>query len=273
MADKELSYFGSDLVFRTATGRRWRVGLRHVPRVVRPLTARRGTGPTARCSTSTRRAPPRRSTPSTPTAASSPCCATPSTRCTRSTARCSSRARRTSRSFEEALAAEDGAPPRAHRVPPGCQKVFGLSYRAIARYHDQVERYLSLFGPERVCVVLYDDLVADAAAVRTAGCSVPRCRSRVARPRSSTSSTPTRSSAAPACAICCATPPGAAPLGRLAVPDEHARAALRRRLHVLEHPRPGAAPMPAELRAPAHRGVRPRGPPPRALLGRDLSAW
>src|ERR1019366_238773 len=45
-------------------------------------------------------------------------------------------------SFPEAIAAEDDR-RRGVRVPPGCQKVFGR---------------------DQVCFVLYDDLVADAAA-------------------------------------------------------------------------------------------------------------
>ncbi len=45
-------------------------------------------------------------------------------------------------SFAEAIDAEEDR-RRGERVPPGCQKVFGLLYRDIARYGDQVERYLS----------------------------------------------------------------------------------------------------------------------------------
>src|SRR6202023_1401995 len=66
-------------------------------------------------------------------------------------------------SFEEAIAAE-AERKCGRRIPPGCQKVFGLFYRDIARYDDQVERYLAHFGRERVCVLLYDDLVTDPAS-------------------------------------------------------------------------------------------------------------
>jgi hypothetical protein len=40
-----------------------------------------------------------------------------------------------------------------------------LDYRAIGRFTHQVARYLELFGPEQVHVILYQDLKADPAAV------------------------------------------------------------------------------------------------------------
>jgi hypothetical protein len=60
----------------------------------------------------------------------------------------------------EGLAAE--AARRSGRdVPRGSLPVIALRYREHCAYATQVERYLRVFGRERVHVVLFDDLVAD----------------------------------------------------------------------------------------------------------------
>jgi len=66
--------------------------------------------------------------------------------------------------LEEALAAE---PERreGRRLPPGAYLPEGLFYTNVARYASKVERYLSVFGRENVCCVLFDDMVRDTAAV------------------------------------------------------------------------------------------------------------
>ena len=66
--------------------------------------------------------------------------------------------------FEQALAAEEER--RAGKLVSR-QNYFpqGLLYREAVRYAEQVERYFAVFGPDRVHVILYDDLAADAAAV------------------------------------------------------------------------------------------------------------
>ena len=65
--------------------------------------------------------------------------------------------------FEEALGAEED---RRARRRLGRQTYFaqGLVYRDTARYTQQVQRYFDVVGRERVHVVIYDDLVADARA-------------------------------------------------------------------------------------------------------------
>ncbi len=40
----------------------------------------------------------------------------------------------------------------------------GLLYEDIVRYTDQVKRYFDVFGTKRVCVVIFDDVVADGPA-------------------------------------------------------------------------------------------------------------
>jgi Sulfotransferase domain len=66
--------------------------------------------------------------------------------------------------FQEALAAEEGhhAGRRTGRRTYFAQ---GLHYRAVVRLAEQLQRYLKIFGRERVHVVFYDDLAADPATV------------------------------------------------------------------------------------------------------------
>jgi hypothetical protein len=63
-------------------------------------------------------------------------------------------------SLEAALAAE---PDRARGVdiPAGTTKVHQLLYRKTVSYAGQVRRYLDVFGPDRVHVILYDDFLRD----------------------------------------------------------------------------------------------------------------
>ena len=66
--------------------------------------------------------------------------------------------------FEEALAAE--ADRRAgRRIPHQTHFAQGLAYRETVRYTEQVRRYFDLFGRNQVQVIIYDDFIADTAAV------------------------------------------------------------------------------------------------------------
>jgi hypothetical protein len=175
------------------------------------------------------------------------------------------------RDFGDALAAE--ADRRCgRRVPPGCQKLFGLLYRDIARYPEQVERYLSAFGHGGVCVVLYDDLVADAAGtyrrvlefLEVDPGHVPAFdvvnANKVVR-------------SARARDLLRHTPPALGRVGRMVVPNQYARAALRRRLHGLNterRPRPPVAP---HLRLALQNEFEPDIRRLEQLVGRDLSPW
>jgi hypothetical protein len=66
--------------------------------------------------------------------------------------------------FEEALAAE---PDRraGRRVPSLAYLPQALLYREAVSYTEQVRRYFSAFGRERVHVIIYDDFARDQAAV------------------------------------------------------------------------------------------------------------
>lgn len=67
--------------------------------------------------------------------------------------------------FVDAVMAE---PDRraGRRVPPGHGPVpWRLFYREVVRFHEQLARYLDLFGPDQVHVILYDDFAREPAAV------------------------------------------------------------------------------------------------------------
>ena len=65
--------------------------------------------------------------------------------------------------FEEALAAEEER-RAGRRTTRQTYLAQGLVYRDTARYTEQVRRYFDTFGRDRVHVIVYDDLVADARA-------------------------------------------------------------------------------------------------------------
>jgi hypothetical protein len=62
--------------------------------------------------------------------------------------------------FGEALAAEADR-KAGRRLPPAPLRPENLFYRDMVRFADQLERYLSLFGQDRVHVIVHDDLRAD----------------------------------------------------------------------------------------------------------------
>jgi hypothetical protein len=65
--------------------------------------------------------------------------------------------------FAIALEAEP-ARRQGQRLPPPPVRPETLLYRQSVRFSDQVERYLDVFGRQRVHVVLFDDLATDTAA-------------------------------------------------------------------------------------------------------------
>jgi hypothetical protein len=67
------------------------------------------------------------------------------------------------RDFGEALAAEPDR-ERGERIPAATNIVDALLYRTSARYAEQLERYLAVFGADRVHVTIYDDFQADTPA-------------------------------------------------------------------------------------------------------------
>jgi Sulfotransferase domain len=67
-------------------------------------------------------------------------------------------------SFAAALEAEPDR-KRGERLPRGVPAVERLFYREVAKYTDQVRRYLETFAPENVKVIIYDDFKTDAPNV------------------------------------------------------------------------------------------------------------
>jgi hypothetical protein len=64
--------------------------------------------------------------------------------------------------FAEALAAEDDR-KHGRRISPKARNVSALFYRDVGSYHDQVKRYLDVFGRDRVHVIIFEDFRADPA--------------------------------------------------------------------------------------------------------------
>jgi hypothetical protein len=270
VAGKELSYFGSDLEFRTTKGGRWRIGYdTYLEWFSRQGEARYRTDRSVFYLYSSRAALEIHAYE--PGSRVIALLRNPVDQMHSQHSEMLFQGEEDIVAFGEAVAAEDDR-RRGVRVPPGCQKVFGLLYRDIARYSEQVERYLSVFGPEQVCVVLYDDLVADPAATYRRVLAFlgvdpdHRPEFEVVNANKVVRSTRVRDLLRHA-------PPGLRRMGRLAVPDEHARAALRRRLHVLNTRGKARPPMPAELRRRLTDELAPDIRRLEMLLDRDLKAW
>jgi len=162
------------------------------------------------------------------------------------------------------------------RIPPGCRKPFALQYRAVARYHDQVERYLKTFGPERVCVVVHDDLVRDTPGAYHHVLEFLQVdpehepEFRVVNPNKAVRNAALRD-------VLRATTPDSSPtlrrLGRLVVRSDRARGRLRRWLHVVntkERPRPMLDPA---LRRRIQEELADDVRRLEGLLDRDLATW
>ena len=66
--------------------------------------------------------------------------------------------------FAEAIAAQDDR-RQGRRLGRTTHFRQGLLYEDVVAYADQVERYFDVFGREHVCLIVFDDLVADDAAV------------------------------------------------------------------------------------------------------------
>lgn len=67
--------------------------------------------------------------------------------------------------LDAALAAEGPRRRGELKIPRRTNNPHALFYRDIGRYSKQVERYLDIFPRDRVHIILFDDFVADLAAV------------------------------------------------------------------------------------------------------------
>jgi hypothetical protein len=174
-------------------------------------------------------------------------------------------------SFGDAIAAE----PERRRgvlVPPGCQKVFGLLYRDIARYADQVQRYFTEFGRGQVCVVLFDELAADPTRTYRHVLEFLDVDPEH-RPEFSVVNANKVVRSARVRDLLVQAPPGLRRLGRLVVPDARARARMRRRLHSLNTRGRARPPMDGALRRRLTEEFAPEVRRLEGLLDRELGAW
>jgi hypothetical protein len=173
--------------------------------------------------------------------------------------------------FASGLAAEED---RSHgrRIPRGCRHPFALLYRSLARYGDQLERYLDVFSPEQIHVVVHDDFVSDRVGTYRRVLEFldvdPSHRPEMAVVngnkvvRSPALRTALRRGS-----------PGLRRAGRLFVPSASARAGLRRRLHamnVVERPRPA---LDQALRQALRAEFEPEVRRLESVLGRRLLTW
>lgn len=173
--------------------------------------------------------------------------------------------------FSRALEAEEYR-RRGERVPSGCQKVFGLFYRDLARYSSQVERYIATFGRSMVHVVLHEDLASDPAFVygqvlEFLGVSVDQSPSfDVVNPNKVARSDLVM-------AVLRRAPRSLRWAGRAVVRDQYRRASLRRRLHAMNTLYKPRAPMDAGMRRSLEEEFRPEVQRLEQVLGRDLGVW
>jgi Sulfotransferase family len=177
--------------------------------------------------------------------------------------------------FAEALGAEEER-KQGRRIPDGCRTVFGLFYRDLANYHDQLERFMAAFGRERICVVIHDDLVSDPVSTYPKvfaflGLDRPapspskvvsvdmEVRSRTVRSLVSDTRVGTK--------------PRLRRLARMAVPSPHTRAALRRRLARTNTRRTSEPSIDPVLRRRLQGELSAQIEKLEQLLGRNLGDW
>jgi hypothetical protein len=172
--------------------------------------------------------------------------------------------------FDAALAAE---PDRCagRRVPAEAHFPAGLCYRRTVRYAEQLERYLDRFGPDRVHVILFDDLVADPlraaeGVVRFLGL---RPRPEVPFPHANPNK---RSRSALLRRFLASPPPALRAAVRAAVPAGLRRGAYRRAV-ALNASNPGRAALDPALRDALRAELEPEVAKLERLLGRSLAAW
>jgi hypothetical protein len=171
--------------------------------------------------------------------------------------------------FGAALDAE-AARRAGHDRPRRGMRDAGL-YRAVVRFPDQLARYLETFGRDRVHVIVFDDLRADAEAVGRETLQFLGVRPEVAGPFVAENARRRPRSARLARALH-APPRALQSLGR-AVLSRPARAAILARLRRLNSHAAPRAPVPPQLRRRLQADVLPEVTRLSGILGRDLTHW
>jgi hypothetical protein len=172
--------------------------------------------------------------------------------------------------FAEALRAEPER-KRGLRLPQNPYLIEGLFYREVGKYTDQVQRYLDVFGRERVKVIVYDDFKSDTARIYGEACEFLEVDSgfrpdiRIVNPNKRVRSKAVR-------ALLDNPPPLLRTLGKPLTtrPFRHRFLKRLRRLNTNFVARP---PLPAELRRELQSEFAPDVERLSRLLERDLTHW
>ncbi|HMK62339.1 MAG TPA: sulfotransferase [Acidimicrobiales bacterium] len=173
--------------------------------------------------------------------------------------------------FADALAAEEDR-KQGRRIVEGCHHAFGLFYRDVARYADQLERYFSTFGREQVHVIVFDDLVADPVETYTAVLQFLELDTSHQPHFAVVNGNKVNRSTILSKALR-TTSPGWRKAGRMLVPSPTARARLRRRVRQLNTASRSRGPMDPELRRALEVEFEPEILRLESLLGRTLPGW
>jgi hypothetical protein len=172
--------------------------------------------------------------------------------------------------FAQALAAEP-ARRQGQQIPSNAIRPEALYYRHSVRFGEQVQRYLELFGRERIHFVVFDDLVADARATYRAVLEFIEVEPSIEVEMDVHN--PSQQARSRLLQRVVYAPP--APLrgvyGRLRQVSVAHR--VRDALVALNSRRAARAPMDAELRRRLTEEFAPQVEELGRLIGRDLSAW
>lgn len=173
--------------------------------------------------------------------------------------------------FGDALALE-GERRQGRHLPPGCQSIWALAYRHVARYTEQIQRYCDTFGRDQVHVVIFDDFRTDAPGTYRAMLEFldidPEFRpefpvinsNKVAR-----SQTVVKMLRTP--------PPVVRKVARMVIPGQAARRNLGVQLQSLNAGKKPRTPIAPALREELRIEFAPEVEALGALIGRDLSSW
>ena len=173
--------------------------------------------------------------------------------------------------FAEALAAEEGR-RRGEGIPDACEALWPLFYRAVGRYASQVARYLDVFGPDRVHVIISEEFRADTAAgyrdvLQFLGVD-PGFRPEF--PVVNANKVPRSTTAV---RLLRRPPPVVRRFARMVLPTPASRRSMGRRLQALNVDQRPREAMPPELRRSLESEFADDVARLSELLGRDLKAW
>ncbi len=171
--------------------------------------------------------------------------------------------------FAAALAAEEDR-SQGRRLPPGSNYREGLLYRRVARFAEQVRRYLDVFPREQVYIIDFEDFSRDtprvfAEVLRFIGVDPSfRCEFEIRNPNKQIHSRPLHNFL---------NNPGAFAILLSRLIPQSLRRSLISRLKRANSPAAPRAPLSAELRAQLNREFAPEIERLGKLVGRDFSKW